>query len=245
MRRTIILHVHIFKNAGTSFDSLLKNSFGKRFVNIDLNAENQPAPKTQELLSYLDANPTIQALSAHVYRYTSLDDNYYRILPIIFLREPIRRTFSIYNYYKSIREHPSKWFPIAKANDINAFMDIALSNTITPGLPIHNFQTSVMSRSNKGGVVTEEDFKLAKQRLKQVPMLGIVERFDESIKLIGKTIAKYYPKITLDYTKENVSMKKDVVTDAKVLERLKAANKYDMQLYQLAVKEFETRLAKA
>jgi len=94
--RVVIIHNHLFKNAGTTIDFSLKANFGEKFVDHRDDAAMAEGPNY--LGPYLEKNPDIVALSTHtlVLPLPSLDGMY---LPMIMmLRHPIERVTSIYHF---------------------------------------------------------------------------------------------------------------------------------------------------
>jgi len=62
--RNILIHTHIFKNAGSSYDGALRNFFGEAFVDYR-DDQDIVRGKMDYLLEYLDTHPDIQAFSSH------------------------------------------------------------------------------------------------------------------------------------------------------------------------------------
>ena len=62
--RHLIVHYHIFKNAGSTFDAMLEATFGSRWANHD---KTQAAAfiTPAELAEYIQAHPHLDALSSH------------------------------------------------------------------------------------------------------------------------------------------------------------------------------------
>ena len=95
--RTVICHYHIFKNSGTSFDELLAASFRGAPVAFD-----GPFPfsvfSQDELLKVVRHHPAAVAFSSHQVRLpvpVALD---VEILPVVFLRHPLLRLRSVYEF---------------------------------------------------------------------------------------------------------------------------------------------------
>ncbi|HDR50798.1 MAG TPA: hypothetical protein ENN90_04130, partial [Mariniphaga anaerophila] len=64
MKRKVIIHKHLFKNAGTTFDWSLHNNFGTDFCD---HRDDEPMRKEGQpyLIRYLKEHPNIKALSSH------------------------------------------------------------------------------------------------------------------------------------------------------------------------------------
>jgi hypothetical protein len=63
--RSIILHRHIFKNAGSSLDSALKNFYGEAYSEYHSSLSPNGRVYPHELFDFLDLNPNLIALSSH------------------------------------------------------------------------------------------------------------------------------------------------------------------------------------
>lgn len=63
-KRDIILHSHIFKNAGTTFDYILEKNFGKSFID-HRDDKNVVDGRQRYLNDFLNKNKKIKAFSSH------------------------------------------------------------------------------------------------------------------------------------------------------------------------------------
>ena len=99
--RFVILHYHIFKNAGTAVENLLKSNFGSRFATFEgdsLDCQLSPG----SLGAWLEQNPEVQAVSSHQLRYPKPDAPGFVFFDLCFLRDPIDRIHSIYTFYRKL-----------------------------------------------------------------------------------------------------------------------------------------------
>ncbi len=100
--RFVILHYHIFKNAGTAIENLLRANFGARFSEFE--GDNPDCQLSGDhLLEWLHRNPGVQAVSSHQLRYPKPEAPGFVFFDICFLRDPIDRIHSMYAFY---RMHP-------------------------------------------------------------------------------------------------------------------------------------------
>ena len=60
-RRGVIIHYHLFKNAGTSVDAILRRNFGEGWAS----REYPPRSDGEAAREFLASNPHIAALSSH------------------------------------------------------------------------------------------------------------------------------------------------------------------------------------
>ncbi|WP_035514423.1 hypothetical protein [Pseudohaliea rubra] len=98
-RRVALCHYHIFKNSGTSFDELLAENFPGEPVAFD-----GPYPFSvfvqDELLKVIRNHPKATAFTSHQVRLpvpAALD---IEVLPVVFLRHPLLRVRSVYEYLR-------------------------------------------------------------------------------------------------------------------------------------------------
>lgn len=96
-QRTIILHYHIYKNAGTSFDHVLSHNFGDRHESFD-----GPYPffsiDQEQLDRIILRRPAAVAFSSHQITLPPPSSLDYRPLSAIFVRNPFLRIASIYRF---------------------------------------------------------------------------------------------------------------------------------------------------
>ena len=95
--RTVILHYHIYKNAGTSFDHVLAHNFGDRHEAFD-----GPYPfftiDQEQLDRIITRRPGAVAFSSHQIALPPPSSVAYRTLAAIFVRNPFLRIASIYRF---------------------------------------------------------------------------------------------------------------------------------------------------
>ena len=97
-KKNICLHYHIFKNGGTTIEWILKKNFGKYAISRDTNS-----PKgildNQIILDEIKKNERIKAISSHQIRFPLPKHENEIFIPILFIRNPIDRIFSIYSRF--------------------------------------------------------------------------------------------------------------------------------------------------
>lgn len=95
--RTVIIHYHIYKNAGTSFDHVLSHNFGDRHELFD-----GPYPfftiDQEQLDRIIMRRPQAVAFSSHQIMLPPPGSLDYRALAAIFVRNPFLRIASIYRF---------------------------------------------------------------------------------------------------------------------------------------------------
>ena len=94
--RTVIIHCHLFKNAGTTLDWSLRRNFRRRFVEHTDN--DKMRTDAGYLGSYLLENEKLCAVSNHHVRFPMPALEGVRILPTVLLRHPIDHVGSVYAF---------------------------------------------------------------------------------------------------------------------------------------------------
>ena len=100
--RFVILHYHIFKNAGTAIENLLRTNFGARLSKFEGDRPDCQLSGRQ-LVDWLVRNPEVQAVSSHQLRYPRPEAPGFVFFDLCFLRDPIDRIYSMYAF---LRKHP-------------------------------------------------------------------------------------------------------------------------------------------
>src|SRR5215472_14641285 len=93
-KRQILVHYHIFKNAGTSIDAMLRASFRSRWEKFD---PDLPVSDPSGMLAqFIAERPRVRAISSHTIcpPLPAIEGTY--LQPIFFLRHPIARVASAY-----------------------------------------------------------------------------------------------------------------------------------------------------
>ena len=123
-------------------------------------------------------------------------------------------------------------------------------------MPMKNYQVRFLSRHNPTYEVDHKDLKTAIKNINNCAVLGIVDRFDESLVLAEEVLRKYFPKIDLSYAKQNVSKEREgtsleekIENEVKKIEKstyneLLKHNELDTKLYLQANKELDKRIEK-
>ena len=252
--RHIIVHGHIFKNAGTSFDWSLKRNFGDGFIDHkDQNDKYQRVPAY--LAGFLDAAPGLKAIASHhLHRWMPLPQRTrVNLIPCFLLRHPIERVRSVYNFE---RNQESDTLGAIAAKKMNFKDFIAWRMCHMGGGVVMNYQIRYCSgRRKKGLAIADELIPETADYLSSVALTGIVDRYDESMVYMEEHLRKFFPEIDLACARQNVGSQADVSlsvgekVDAifkelgSVASELEKSNKADLALYSLANKSLDSHIA--
>lgn len=249
--RAVILHAHIFKNAGSTLDWALERNFGKGFVD-HRDDEAMREGKREYLLTYLQENPAIQALSSHHLPLPGPHSVGLSTFPIAILRHPIERARSAYRFERK-QESDSPGARMAKQLDFPEYVKWRMEPKV--GGTIRNNQVHYCGGWIKGPGFPplEEISRMAMDFAGRNPCVGLVERFDESMVLFEESLRRAFPNIDLSYVKQNVmgtghelplvakleQVHEELGTD--VFELLVRKNSYDLKFYDYVAKLFKMR----
>ncbi|MFV2064622.1 MAG: hypothetical protein ACC726_14100, partial [Chloroflexota bacterium] len=105
--RHVVIHYHIFKNAGTSVDRALRTHFGSTWTTLEA-GDRQRDPSghlsPERIRRFLDEHRTVQALSSHTADLPPPSVEGLQLHPIIMLRHPLDRIRSIYDFARTQKE---------------------------------------------------------------------------------------------------------------------------------------------
>jgi len=243
--RFVILHYHFLKNAGMSIESILHRSFGSFFCSID--TEERDGHITGEaLLDHLRRHPLLKAVSSHQIRYPVPRVAGFLFFDLCFLRDPIDRVRSTYDYF---REKPSVGDPVSDfANQLTLGGFIA---RLIEEMPWHinDAQVNLLANGIANDPPTRRDFERAVSKMLQTSFLGVVDRFNESLMAGQHFLRPVFPALDCSAEMENVSAKRAAgvheACDPGVYAELVRLNAYDLKLVDLARAEVERRFTKA
>jgi len=249
-KRVIIIHNHLFKNAGTTIDFALQRNFGANF--IDHRDDDDMKKGVTYLGPYLLDNSHIKALSTHslILPLPSLEGVF---LPMIMmLRHPIERVLSVYKFEQKQTESDTAGAVFARDHDLKQYIQWRICQNISNTVKNFYMCKSIPRREKPNKPYNNIDFERACAFLKNVKMLGFVDRFDESMVLFEGFLEQYFLEIDLAYIPKNVSQKfqptEEKLEDLKIklgaelYEGFVHCNRNDMVLYETARSNFEKRI---
>lgn len=249
-RRTVIVHYHLFKNAGTSIEKLLKTSFGKAWASWD---KPEPGAKISaaDMQAWIEAHPRIRAVSSHQL-VPPLPTGAFDVIPVIFIREPLSRVRSAWLF--EWQKQPGLDAP---KGSLVKYIEEKFKQKNTS--VIANFQVSRLSNLSYTETrqslhrYNHELLPAAMQLLDQLPFVGMVDRFAESLELLKLVTSKRFPDLVVTEYKENVlqttggsveqrieSLRKEIGNE--LFDELCVRNRLDLQLYSYAAGRFQRHI---
>lgn len=185
--RKLLLHYHLFKNAGTSVDDILRRNFGARWMNTEFTEKPAPAHMA-DVTAVVAANPALYGLSSHTMMLPPPTLPDIDILPIIFIRHPLDRLRSAYEFE---REQAAETFGarLAKQVDFAGYLRAHLSQPANRAC--RDFQTARFAMflpPDQG-----DELSRAKEAAERLAFVGLVEAFQTSITLLQDKARGLFP----------------------------------------------------
>lgn len=248
--RSVIVHYHLFKNAGTSIERLLKQSMGSTWVSWD-KPQSGAKISGRELQQWLEERPHIRAVSSHQL-VPPVAKGAFQVTPVVFLREPLSRVRSawLFEWQKQLGLEEPKGSLADYVED-----KFKQKNTSV----IANFQVSRLSNQQYDDVKQRlhryhhELLPAACRFVDSLPFIGIVENFSDSLLLLRAATSKLFPELVIKEHRENVtdlssssveqrieSIRREIGND--LFDELCVRNRMDLQLYSYATGRFQAQL---
>ena len=230
MMRAVIVHYHLFKNAGTSLDRTLRENLGGAWT--ELEGEDRRPLRPAELAEFLLANPWAKGVSSHtaVLPVPTVADTV--IIPIFFVRHPLDRLRSVYDF-EHTQDADTPGAMKAKETDIAGYIEWRLARPRDHTAV--NFQTFRLA----GG---KDDLRRAMQTIEALPFVGLVEEYDLSVARLEDVLSEDFPKLRLRSYRANVTADRQTLDERlaqlqrrlghHLYQRLERANSHDLQLWQ-------------
>jgi hypothetical protein len=244
MNKTILLHYHLFKNAGSSIDRLLIENFDCRWAVREFGSRANPALMHREITEWIVGHENVLAFSSHTIELPMPDIDGIKIIPIIFVRHPIDRIVSAYNFERI--QGGSGWPSVlARNTSLKGYIEVRLA---MPG--DRQCREFHLDRFSRHLPATEgSELERALHAVQELPFVGVVEEFDRSIEKLAQIIHIDFPDFIVRNVKENVSrdaalnsldkkmnsLREEIGSD--LLSRLLESNAGDMRLYEFAIKK--------
>ena len=254
--RNVIVHYHLFKNAGTSIDKILRENFGNRrwrkaeFSGPTTNipavlSGNSSAPQVQE---WLARHPEVVALSSHTAAMPLPRLPATRVFPIVLVRNPVIRLQSSYQFQRKrfAAGFDRKTTRLAGENDLAGYLRGLLA--MRQQSLAHNFASVRLAAAVEGS--PERIRQRAFEALERLPFVGVVERFEQSMQVLERWLEPHFPGFRARPAWRNAAdtagvplaerldnMRAEIGND--LYDRLVAANRVDLELHEAASRKID------
>jgi len=226
----ILISIHIYKTAGTTFYSVIDRIF-KRNEIVNANIKGLHTCEEDLKNGNIENKESIKIIHGHFsfgwHKYFSEPVRY-----ISFLRDPVSRVMSDYFYNKEF----------AKGHNHSYASKMTLKEYLNCDqiLDMDNGQTRYIAGdlTTPYGHCSQEMLSIAKRNIDSMFLfVGLTEKFDESLVLINKYLGwnKIY------YTNKNVTKGKMDALHPEEVHAIHERNKFDTELYQYVSNQFEER----
>ena len=246
--RAVLLHAHIFKNAGSTFDWSLQRCFGDDFV--DHRDDNAMREGATYLGPYILDRPRLRALSSHWITFPLPQIDVIDIRLAMFFRHPLERIRSVYTFERQQQGVNNPGTEHARKLGFVDYVRWRLQPDVGP--VIRNFHTRYCSDRYAAKDI-DEMYDSAIATIESTPLLGLVHRYDESVVLFEYHLQDVFPDIDLSWKLQNSSGGDQVSSAEKlrtaecdlepVMDQVVAANSYDLRLFAEVESRFERAVA--
>lgn len=239
--RKVILHYHLFKNAGTSLDAAFKENFSEdkgEWVTKEFPA--QPATNREKVREWILDTQSAKCFSSHTAIFPVPTFEEIEVIPVIFYRHPIDRIASAYSFEKK-QGGTGFGSVLARNTSLAGYIETRLSLQYDRQCrDFHSSRLSTMYSQEFGDELTR-----SLKAINELPFIGLVEEYDCSLKQLNEYINENTSfEIELEVKKVNVSNREILPLEEKLekikqkvgeqlYEELLKANEIDLKLYDL------------
>lgn len=198
--RHVIVHYHIFKNAGSTFASTLRRNFGPLYAEFEgMQPDSQLG--AADLLEYLHRHEHVLAVTSHHLRPPKPDPTEsLTVHDVLLLREPIDRLRSMYDFYRTALPGEDQLTVKAKEMNLPSFLNFVLDTF--PEI-ITNPQVNLIA--NRGSKIPDEDdLARAAAIVRNAAVPGTTEQFNLCC-TVAERLRPFFPNLDLSYLPENVT----------------------------------------
>ncbi len=244
--RHLILHYHLFKNAGTSLDHALRGHFGSAWMESEGGAQGWRGPQIAALIA---AHPGLKVLSSHTALLPPPRMAGVVIHPLLFLRHPLDRVRSVYDFERK-QATLTEGSLLARETDLAGYIRARLDKP--SDRTIRDFQVHRLARAFPPTEGSEAE--RARNALDVLPHVGLVEQYNESLQRFEAGLAEAFPGITLRPTQANRTQSPGMTLEERLAAmraeigsalyaQLEDANAQDLALHRVAQRRMESATA--
>lgn len=183
-QRTVVLHYHLFKNAGTSIDTLLRRHFRGSWVTREFPSAR--GANHAGVRAWIETSLSTRCFSSHTAMLPPPRIAGITVVPILFVRHPLDRIASVYAFE---RHQQTSGFgaSLAKRTDLKGYIEARMA---VPGdRQCRNFHARRLSQMF--GADDGDELNAALRALDNLPFVGLVEQMDRSLHRLGLLLEKH------------------------------------------------------
>lgn len=198
--RPAILHYHLFKNAGTSLDALLKEQFPGGWVTAEF-PPGDPSANRSGLQAWIAENPDAACFSTHTGLLPTPQGTGRDITPVIFVRHPLDRIASAYSFERK-QQDAGFGATLAHHTTMRGYIEVRLS--MPNDRQCRNFHTDRLADMFPEDPAPQVDRAL--RAVEELPFVGVVEEMDRSLAELQALLRRRgFPDVRLQAVRRNVS----------------------------------------
>ncbi len=227
----MLIFQHIPKTAGTTLSFILAQNFEEEDIYHIRNLKQMRGPAYSRHFGSVEDFAALDPDERNRFRCIighapfGLHNHLTRpVSYITFLRDPVKRVISQYHQHQRM----------VRANELDDDqLTFEQFLELKPAV-LNNHQTRFVSGVKSNSLSPEECYQKARSNIDEYfSLVGIVERFDESLLLLSKEFC--LPRVT--YVRRNTTARKELLSDIdpSIIDMIQQANHYDTLLYQYAV----------
>lgn len=199
--RFVLVHYHIFKNAGSTIDAALQRSFGDAFVTAH-GAHDDARLMAQDLVALVQSEPAVKAISSHHARHPRPAARGIEFFDLALVRHPLARARSLYTYGRKVGD--ASWLgALAQQHDERGFIAHLLAHAP------HTFADAQTRLLVHGGLfhraLGARDLDAAQALVADMAVTGVVECLDEALVAAEFYLRPCFPTLDFAHTPQNVS----------------------------------------
>ncbi|SMX32710.1 sulfotransferase family 2 domain-containing protein [Octadecabacter ascidiaceicola] len=222
-QRTVVLHYHLFKNAGTSLDQILKHNFGTTWVTAEF--DTGLASNTPDVENWIVQNPEACAFSSHTMKGPLPLIEGVKIIPVLLLRDPVSRIRSAYQFERA--QTSDSWgAQLAKQHDFEGYVRARLERV--KDRQCRNFQThrlASFSQNKQPELMRAFD---GVRLINATGVIGLVSDFNGTIQLLSKRLRTDFPDFHWVHARENSSKSNSILVSENLNQLLREKNADDL-----------------
>jgi len=247
LKHPVIIHFHIFKNAGMTIEWVLEKNFTKNFAREAYGINFDKIIPMELVVDYLKKNPNVKCFSSHNIRFPIPKENFIDFIPILFIRHPIDKAFSTFNFTR---------LQLEKGHGRLETKNMTLEEYFQWHIKSNDrlvLDSQLQLLSDKTLKTLPERVSSALENIKNCAILGVVDRFDESMVVAEEFLKNYFKDIDLSYVIQNISKDrtgnlsqrletaKEQISN-ELMNELTKKNNNDIKIYEFANAELNNRI---
>jgi hypothetical protein len=180
-----IFHFHFYKNAGSSFDHILRQNLinqwaEKEFTDLEKNSD--------DVIHWIKNSAELNCFSSHTAKLDIVNNKELNIFPVVFIRHPIDRIASVYRYEK-IQTSENWEHKLAKESSMREYIQARLA--IEGDAQCRNFHSHRLAEVFRFEATSESIAQQAERAITQLPFIGVVEKFQKSLDILSKALENH------------------------------------------------------